>query len=486
MRQKYCFLRQPCGQPSLRQHRHAALLGAAALGFGLAWALPATAQDQPEDPPVLALSASVPAGAQAAGSGTVVPQENWNAKFQSTYVWQRKPGFHAPYSGAMSLRPEKERSYSLTATASFGFRPWEGGEAYLDLEGAQGIALSHLAGLGGPTNGELAKTSGAQFRMYRARAYLRQTWNRGGQLEAVESGAGQLAGMVDRRRTVLTVGNLAVIDMFDDNAYNHDPRTQFMNWSMMTYGAYDYAADARGYSWGAVLEWYHDDWAVRFGRFVQPKEPNGQPLDYRIFKHYGDQLEIEHAHTIAGRPGKLRALVFRNHAVMSRYDDATRLGAQTGEVPDLNQVRHGAQSKHGFGLNLEQALSDDVGLFARASWADGKTEIYAFTEIDRSLSGGLLIRGRSWGRAQDHLGLGLARNFLSPEHRNYLAAGGMGPFIGDGRLNYRPEMVMEAFYSVGIAKHSSITFDWQHIRNPAYNADRGPVNALAVRLHTEF
>lgn len=235
-----------------------------------------------------------------------------------------------------------------------------------------------------------------------------------------------------------------------------------------------------------MLEWFHDDWEVRFGRFIQPKEPNGQPLDYRIFKHYGDQLEVAHAHTLAGQPGKLRALVFRNHAVMTRYDDALNLAAQTGAVPDLNVARYGARSKQGFGINLEQALSDDVGLFARGSWADGKTEIYAFTEIDRSLSAGLLIQGRKWGRANDTLGIGVARNFLSSTHRQYLAEGGVGAFIGDGRLNYKPENILEMFYSVGISKQSSISFDWQHIRNPAYNADRGPVNALAVRLHTEF
>lgn len=427
------------------------------------------------------------AGAEEAAEGekTIEP-EKWNARFQATYVWQRKPSFPAPYTGAMSLKPERERSYSFTTTASFGYRPWAGGEVYLDLEGAQGIPLSGLTGLGGFTNGELAKTSGARLKLYRARAFLRQTWNHGGEQEAVESEARQLAGMEDKRRTVLTVGNLAVIDIFDDNRYNHDPRTQFMNWSLMTQGAFDYAADARGYSWGAVLEWFHDDWELRFGRFIQPKEPNGQPLDYRIFKHYGDQLEVAHAHTLAGQPGKLRALVFRNHAVMTSYSDALAQAAQRGGGPDLSTARYGAKSKRGFGLNLEQALSDDVGLFARASWADGKTEIYAFTEIDRSLSTGLLIQGRKWGRAKDTLGLGVARNFLSSVHRQYLAEGGMGPFIGDGRLNYKPESILEMFYSMSVGQKSSVTFDWQHIRNPAYNADRGPVNALAVRLHTEF
>lgn len=226
--------------------------------------------------------------------------------------------------------------------------------------------------------------------------------------------------------------------------------------------------------------------AARVGRFLQPTLPNEQPLDLRILQHYGDQIEIEHAHTLGEQPGKLRLLAFRNRARMSRYRDALDLAARSGGVPSIDDVRTGTQVKVGVGLSLEQALTSEVGLFGRASWADGKTEIYAFTAIDRSLSGGLLIQGKAWGRAQDSLGLALARNGLSRVHRDYLAAGGMGFFIGDGRLNYRPEAVLEAFYNLQLAKAAWITLDWQHIRNPAYNADRGPVNVLSARLHTEF
>ena len=412
--------------------------------------------------------------------------EDWNAKFQATYVWQDKRPFSAAYSGANSLSADKEQSYSFTASAALGFRPWAGGELYFNPEAAQGVPLSNLTGLGGFTNGEIARSSGPTLTAYRARLFLRQTWGMGGEQEAVESAANQLAGNVDKRRWVLTAGNLSVLDVFDGNANSHDPRTQFLNWSLMTHGAYDYAADARGYSWGVALEWYHDDWVVRAGRFIQPKEPNQQALDPRIFQHYGDQIEVEHAHTIGGQPGKLRVLSFRNRAKMSRFQDALDLAARTGGTPDINDVRTGEQFKQGFGLNLEQAVSGDVGLFARASWADGKTETYAFTEIDRSLSGGVLVKGASWGRGQDSFGVALARNGLSKVRRDYLAAGGMGFFIGDGRLNYRPEAVFEAFYNLNLTKAAWITVDWQHIRNPAYNADRGPANVVSVRLHTEF
>jgi high affinity Mn2+ porin len=229
---------------------------------------------------------------------------------------------------------------------------------------------------------------------------------------------------VDKRRVVLTAGNLSVLDIFDNNAYSHDPRRQFLNWAFMTHGAYDYAGDARGYTWGAALEYFHDDWAIRAGRFIQPKEPNQLALDSRIFKHYGDQIEVERAHTLGNQPGTLRILAFRNRAVMSRFDDALDLAARTGTAPDINAVRTGEQVKTGIGINLEQAIAADVGVFSRAMWADGQTEAYAFTEIDRSLSEGTLIKGGIWGREQDSIGFALARNELSNAHRDYLAAGG--------------------------------------------------------------
>ncbi len=430
-------------------------------------------------------AALVPALGHAQAADTV-ETENWNAKFQSTYVWQNKRPFSAAYSGPNSLSPDKELSYSFTATAFLGWRPWAGGELYFDPEAAQGVPLSNLTGLGGLTNGEMARTSGPTMKYYRARLFLRQTWGMGGGQEAVESGQNQLAGMVDKRRLVLTAGNLSVTDIFDTNTYNHDPRTQFLNWSIMTHGSYDFAADARGYTWGAALEWYHDDWALRAGRFIQPKLPNQQELDRDIFSHYGDQIELEHSHTLGGQPGAVRLLAFHNRARMSRFQDALNLAASTGTTPDINAVRTGVQGKVGFGINIEQAVNDDVGLFLRASRADGQTETYAFTEIERSISGGALVKGTAWGRGGDTFGVAFARNGLSSVHRRYLEAGGIGFFIGDGRLNYRPEMIYETFYNIKLAKAAWITLDWQYIRNPAYNADRGPVNVGSVRLHTEF
>lgn len=412
--------------------------------------------------------------------------EETSAKFQTTYVWQGKSPFGAPYSGPHSLSPDREKSYSFTATAALGTRAWTGGEFYFNPEVAQGVPLSGLTGLGGFTNGEIARTSGPNPTFYRARLFARQTWGFGGGSESVQSDANQLAGSVDRRRLVLTAGNLAVLDIFDDNRFSHDPRTQFLNWSLMTHGAYDYAADARGYSWGFALEYFHDASTLRAGRFIQPKEPNQLALDPRVFKHYGDQVEIERAYALANRPGKLRILVFRNVARMAGYQDALDLAAQAGGAPDINAVRTVERVKHGLGLNFEQEISPTVGLFGRASWADGQTETYAFTEIDRSLSGGVSVKGGAFGRARDSLGIAYVRNGLSTAHRDYLGAGGLGFFLGAGALNYRPENILEAYYSLNVAKNTLFSADFQRISNLGYNADRGPATVVSARLHYGF
>ena len=429
---------------------------------------------------------------QAPEQTTESAPERFNAKFQATYLWQTKPGFKAAYSGVNSLSPAHEKSYSFTSTAYLGWRLAPQTELYFNPEVVQGVPMSGLTGLGGLSNGELQKTAGSNPLLYRARLFVRQTWNTGaagGEREAVESDANQLAGVRAQDRVVLTLGNLAVTDIFDANAYAHDARTQFMNWSFLTHGAYDFAADSRGYSWGAALEYYRADWAIRAGRFMMPRESNGLVLDRALGSHFGDQLELEKAYALAGQPGKARLLVFRNQAVMGGFDAA--LVAAAGAVPVVAPVRT-KRVKKGWGINLEQSLTPDAGLFARVGRSDGASEAYAFAEIDRSLSLGVTVKGAQWGRPQDVLGLALAQNGLSASHRAFLAAGGNGFFVGDGRLNYRAESIVEGYYSVGLGqdgsllKRSALSLGAQLIRNPAYNADRGPVRVLSVRLHTEF
>jgi high affinity Mn2+ porin len=413
------------------------------------------------------------------------PEEVWNAKFQSTYIGQKKPSFDAPYTGSNSLRADAARAYSFSATAYFGYRPWQGGELYLDPEVIQSVPFSNLHGLGGLSNSEQLKTSGSDPTFYLARLYLKQTFGFGHGSDTVESDENQLAGMNDKRRLVITLGKLSVIDIFENNAYGHDARTQFTNGAFATHGSFDYAADARGYTLGAAAEYYYDNWAVRAGRFEEPLESNGLPLDHNILKHYGDQLEVEHSHSIDDQAGKVRLLAFHNQAVMGSFADAITYANIHGGVPDVANVRK-ENSKIGYGISLEQNLGSDVGVFARVNWADGKTETYSFTEIENSMSIGAIVKGARWGRGQDTVGLAVAQNGLNKTHREYLKAGGLGAFIGDGQLNYRPERIAEVYYNIGLCKNAWLAFGLQNINNPAYNADRGPVNFGTVRLHTEF
>lgn len=414
--------------------------------------------------------------------------EDWTARFQATYVWQNKPTMFAAYSGQNSLQAAKERSYTATATAYLGFRPWQGGELYLNPEVTQGVPFSGLTGSAAFTNGELTRTAGTTPKLYRQRLFLRQTWGLGGGDENVDADLNQMAGVVDKNRVVLTLGNFSSLDVFDRNVYAKDPRVHFMNAGFMAPLSYDYAADARGFGWGFAIEWYQDDWVWRFGRMTGPKEPNMLPIDYQIGKHYGDQLELEHAHTLGEQPGKIRLLGWRNRAIVASFQDALDyLQAHPGTDPQtIFNVRGGEKIKYGFGINLEQAITDNLGFFLRAMKADGRTETYAFTETDGSLGTGFSLKGAAWERGQDTLGVGYIRNTLSTDRRDYLAAGGISFFLGDGGLNYRPEQVFETYYSLNLWKSAFLTADYQRMWNPGYNADRGPANFFAMRLHAEF
>jgi hypothetical protein len=415
--------------------------------------------------------------------------ENWTARFQTTYIWQRKPGFDAAYSGQNSLLANREKSYTFTTTAYLGFKPWNGGELYFNPEITQGVPFSNLSGMGGFSNGELTKATGSNPKIYRQRVFLRQTWNMGGGSEAVEADLNQMAGMVDRNRFVLTAGNFSTLDIFDDNAYAKDPRTQFMNWGGWSYAAYDYAADSRGYAWGAAGEWYRGDWVYRFARMTGPRDPNGLPIDYQIGRHYGDQFEIEHAHTIGDLPGKVRVLGWRNRAITASFRDALAYGLANPADPNkqwILKARNGEKIKYGIGVNAEQALSSNLGAFVRAMNADGRTETYAFTEVDASVAAGLSLKGGAWQRGKDTVGVALMRNMLGADRRDYLAAGGISFFIGDGRLRYKAEDIVEIYYSWNAWKNVYLTADFQRVNNPGYNADRGPANFAGLRFHAEY
>jgi high affinity Mn2+ porin len=417
--------------------------------------------------------------------------EDTTARYQLTYNWQQHRDFRADYSGANSLTANRDKMYTFSATAHLGFRLWRNGEFYFNPEVAQGVPFAgNLVGLGGFTNGEITRAAGSTPTVYRQRLFLRQTWNQGGDTEKIEPGFNQMAGTVDKNRGVLTVGNFSTLDVFDDNTYAKDARTQFMNWGNWTYAAYDYAADARGFGWGAAFEWYQDDWVLRFARMSGPKEPNALPVDLALGQHYGDQLEIERGHTLGGQPGRIRVLGWRNRAKLASFKDALDwLNANPGKYIDpaaLVAVRTNEKIKYGLGINIEQSISESLGFFLRAMKADGRTETHAFTEVDGSISTGLLIKGSAWRRADDSVGLSSGRNTLSDDRRRFLEAGGTSYFIGDGALHYRPEAIAETYYSLNLYKRAWLTAAWQRIQNPAYNADRGPINVYAFRFHAEF
>jgi high affinity Mn2+ porin len=274
-------------------------------------------------------------------------------------------------------------------------------------------------------------------------------------------------------------------DFFDNNAYAHDPRADFMNWAMWASAAWDFPADLPGFTRGAVVELNRKNWAIRAALVEVPSQPNSDILQ---FKSGGTVVEFEERHTIFDQPGKLRVGAFGNQGVTGNYSQALALAAAdpTQDINDvMASIRH-VNPKYGVYANLEQQLVKDVGLFARASWNDGQNEILSFTDIDRSVSGGLSIKGSFWGRPDDTIGIGGAVNGLSAAHRDYLAAGGFGLLIGDGQLNYSPERIFEAYYSWKLNSWSTVTFDYQFVTNPAYNADRGPVSIFSGRLHAEF
>ena len=407
----------------------------------------------------------------------------WQIHAQATTVTQQHGTFTSPYTGPNSLQDVHQRETTFTTTLMTAFRPWKGGELYLDGEGAAGEGDSGALGLAGSPNGEAYRVGNPAFHAAIVRFFLKQTWDLGGETRKVEDDAHQLAGPTPSRRVVFEVGKFSVMDFFDNNTYSHDPRSQFLNWVLMGHGAWDYPADTRGYTEGMTVEFFWDDWSARAGRFKEPLIANMMEMDDGYARAHGDALELEHDHTLAGLPGVIRVLFYRNTTHMGDYREALALSPV---APDVTATRAYGRVKRGYGLNAEQALTQDLGAFARWSWDDGKTESWAFTEVDRSLTAGLSLKGTAWGRPQDRIALAGIQNGLSSDHKAYLAAGGMGFLLGDGALNYQEERIIETYYALAVGHYFTASLDLQRCWNPAYNADRGPVSLVALRCHVQF
>jgi high affinity Mn2+ porin len=410
----------------------------------------------------------------------------YSAHAQATMDTQAHSNFSPPYTGPNSLLPNEPAATSLTATLFLAARLWEcgcySGELVFNPELAGGRGFSDVNGLGGFTNGDITRVGVVEPTPYFARIFVRQIWGLGGEQEKVEDEANQIAGKRDVDRFTLSVGKFAFTDIVDNNAYSHDPRTQMQNWSLMYNGAWDYPANVRGYSYGIAMEYNEKAWALRYGVMAEPANANSAALDPHFTKAFGQALEWEGRFKLYDHPGRVRLMAYLNRANMGDYLEA--LTAMPVD-PDVTQTR-AYRFKYGFGLNFEQELTRDLGLWGRLGWSDGHTETWAFTPIDRTVALGLLLKGRCWARPDDRVGLGAAANGLAKDHRDYLAAGGLDFSIGDGRLSYGLEDIIEVYYRVSVIKGIYVTADFQQIFNPAYNRDRGPVSVGALLVHIEL
>jgi high affinity Mn2+ porin len=421
-------------------------------------------------------------GAAAQNDATPQALPSWaDIHFQATSIGQTHGAFNSPYEGTNSLPPHRENFVSLTSTLFLTLRAGAHWEFVVNPEIAGGKGFGNVTGIAGFTNGEIPRVAAATPTLYLARGYVKTTWALGPDETAVGSGANGDPGALATNRITSVAGKFGLTDFFDNNAYSHDPRSQFMNWSIMYNGAWDYPADVRGYTVGAMQELTMKSWSLRAATALEPTEANGPTLDWRVAKNRGEVIEYEQRYRIAGQSGTIRTLGFLNREDGGTFLEALR---QPG-TPDVIATRRNGTAKYGFGLNLEQAITRDIGVFGRYGWADGKTEAWAFTQIDRSLSGGVSLAGRLWRRPKDSIGAGAVRNYLSGDQRAYLAAGGLGFIIGDGRIDYRPEAIVESYYAYQLNRMTTLSLDYQHIANPAYNHDRGPVSVYSLRVHIE-
>lgn len=432
--------------------------------------------------------------------------KRWTLNFQFTGISQSHPAFKAPYAGQNSQISEATEAFSVTSTLFIGYRLWQGGAFYVNPEVAGGRGVGKTLGIAGFPNGETFRIGNPEPVPYLARAFFRQHFSlrasgRGDQSKTPtqfkDASANQVNEYIPDHRFTLTVGKFSLADVFDNNSYSHDPRSQFMNWALMSNGAWDYPANTRGYTLGVIGEIITPGLAVRGSATLVPQIANLTDLDFNVNKVNGLVLELEKPILLFKRKGVVRLLIFKNKTrggvyktaidnwVASNYTDSLAINVSDPRDTHGEYIYNGA-TKYGFGINTEFALSKEVGLFAKYSWNDGKSATWAFAEIDRSLNGGISIKGTRWKRGNDGLGLGFVVNGLSPDHRNFLSVGGYGFMIGDGKLTYGTETIFETYYKASISPSLHLSLNYQLIQNPAYNKDRGPIQLWAIRAHLDY
>jgi high affinity Mn2+ porin len=426
---------------------------------------------------------------QAAGSvpGEAPPAaEQYSFHGQVTWVPQGYPGFRAAYSGPESLPPQTHVAENFVTDAFLGVGLWQGAAIYFNPEIDEGFGVGNTFGIAGFPSAFAYKLGKSEPYIRDQRYFLRQTIGLGGGTEQIEAGANQLAGPVDANRLTFTAGKYAVTDIFDDNKYAHDPTSTFLNWTIIDMGAFDYAGDSWGFTYGATGEWKQDWWTARAGVFQLSQTPSGEVIEPVLFRQFQPVVEFEERHTLMEQPGKLKFLFYANDGFLGSFNQAVQEGFATGSTPDISSVRV-RRVKVGGGVNLEQQITPDIGLFGRFSMSTGQYETFDFTAVNRSESAGFVFNGDLWGRARDQIGIGGVVNAISHAYANYLAAGGVNDIIlGDGALSYAGERILETYYKFGIADGIHITADYQFVDNPGYNLARGPVSLFALRFHAEF
>jgi high affinity Mn2+ porin len=412
-------------------------------------------------------------------------RSNWSLHGQFTYVEQGYFAFHSPYEGPSSLSGTSQMRNTASATIFLGRRLWRDSEIFFNPELMQGFGLSDVHGVAAFPNGEAQKSSFRFPRFNAARLFLSQTFGLGGGKERLPDGPNQMGGEHSISRLTVTVGKFAVLDYFLVNVYAGEPRTAFLNWNAYGGGSYDWTMDKLSWTWGGMVDLNQPRWAFRAGYFLLPEVSNSNYFDTHVPEHgqYVGELELRYAQL--SRPGKLLFFGWLSHGNMGSFADALAEPPSTIGYPDITLTRQ-ERTNYGFVVSLEQAISADAGLFSRASWSPGRMEIMGWTDCDESVSVGAALTGRFWHRPNDTFGVAWVGEGLSAVSRHYFAAGGTGILIGDGKLNYQPEMVVETYYAFSPVKWTSLTLDYQLIANPGYNADRGPISIFSGRIHAAF
>lgn len=408
--------------------------------------------------------------------------ERFSVHGQTTIINQYKPGFTAKYDGENSLSTSEESTASITSTLFLGARLWKGASFFFNPEIAGGSGLSQVLGIADATNGETFRIGSPKPKIYLARMYYSQLFALTNDKDRQEGGFNELKGFIPTKYLAFTVGKVSLADFFDINQYSHDPRTQFMNWGLMSNGAWDYPANTRGYAPSFITEYVTPKNEFRYAISLMPVEANGLAMNWNVSKSNSSTFEYTRKYNLFKRKGAFRVLGFFTMGKMANYNETVSL-YPINPATDLNR-RYGS-SKYGFGVNAEQELTDNSGMFFRASWNDGHTETWAFTEIDRSISLGYSLKGSAWNREKDVLGIAYVGSGISKPHVEYLKAGGDGFMLGDGTINYAWEHVSEVYYAAELVKDQMyLTGGYQFLLNPGYNKDRqGPVNVFSVRLH---